>query len=127
VTRLLGAGSLIIALGAAIFGAFALLLGARQKRTDLLRSGELALYAMWGLVTVATLSMVYALVAHDFSVKYVAMVGSRATPIFYTVISLWGALERSSSGSSSWRRCRRWSCTRIGAGKGCSCRTPGAC
>jgi cytochrome c-type biogenesis protein CcmF len=95
VTRLLGAGSLIIALGAAIFGAFALLLGARQKRTDLLRSGELALYAMWGLVTVATLSMVYALVAHDFSVKYVAMVGSRATPIFYTVISLWGALEGS--------------------------------
>src|SRR5688572_15063934 len=39
--------------------------------------------------------MVYALVAHDFSVKYVAMVGSRATPLFYTVISLWGALEGS--------------------------------
>src|SRR5688500_6236823 len=71
------------------------MLGARTKRTDLLRSGELALYAVWGLVTVATLSMVYALVAHDFSVKYVAMVGSRATPLFYTVISLWGALEGS--------------------------------
>src|SRR5688572_24670853 len=39
--------------------------------------------------------MVYALVAHDFSVKYVAMVGSRATPLLYTVISLWGALEGS--------------------------------
>ena len=94
-TRLLGSGSLYVALGAAIFGALALLLGARQKRADLLRSGELALYAMWGLVTIATLSMVYALVSHDFSVKYVAMVGSRATPLFYTVISLWGALEGS--------------------------------
>ena len=94
-TRLLGSYSLYVALGVAVFGAFALMLGARRQRADLLRSGELALYAVWGLVTVATLSMVYALVAHDFSVKYVAMVGSRATPLFYTVISLWGALEGS--------------------------------
>src|SRR5687768_18507385 len=71
------------------------MLGARTKRTDLLRSGELALYAVCGLVTVATLSMVYALVAHDFSVKYVAMAGSRATPLSYTVISLRGALAGS--------------------------------
>ncbi len=94
-TRLLGSGALLVALGVALYGAFALMLGARRKRADLLRSGQLAIYAVWGLVTVATLSMVYALVAHDFSVKYVAMVGSRATPLFYTVISLWGALEGS--------------------------------
>ena len=94
-TRLLGHGSLLVALGVAIFSAAALFWGARQKRADVLRSGELALYAVWGLVTIGTLSMIYALVAHDFSVKYVAMVGSRATPLFYTVISLWGALEGS--------------------------------
>ena len=39
--------------------------------------------------------MVYALVTHDFSVGYVSQVGSRATPLFYTIISLWGALEGS--------------------------------
>lgn len=94
-TRLLGQGSLYVALGVAIYGAFALLLGARRRHADLLRSGELAVYAVWGLSTIATLAMVYALVAHDFSVQYVAMVGSRATPLFYTVISLWGALEGS--------------------------------
>ena len=94
-TRLLGAGSLLVALGVALYAAFALLVGARRKRADLLRSGEVALYATWALVSIATLAMVYALVAHDFSVKYVAMVGSRATPLFYTVISLWGALEGS--------------------------------
>ena len=49
----------------------------------------------FGLVTVAALAMIYALVTHDFSVAYVAQVGSRATPLFYTVISLWGALEGS--------------------------------
>ena len=94
-TRLLGSGSLLIALGVAIFAALALFAGSWRKRPDLLRSGELALYAVWGLVTIATLSMIYALVSHDFSVHYVSMVGSRATPLFYTVISLWGALEGS--------------------------------
>src|SRR5919199_4311231 len=39
--------------------------------------------------------MGFALVTHDFSVSYVAQVGSRATPTFYTIISLWGALEGS--------------------------------
>ncbi|NUQ11844.1 MAG: heme lyase CcmF/NrfE family subunit, partial [Gemmatimonadaceae bacterium] len=94
-TRLLGSASLLVALGVALYGALALFLGARRSHAALLRSGRLALYAVWALVTVATLAMVYALVAHDFSVKYVAMVGSRATPLFYTVISLWGALEGS--------------------------------
>jgi cytochrome c-type biogenesis protein CcmF len=95
VTRLLGYDALIIALGVAIFGAIALMAGARRGRSDLLRSGEVAVYATFGLVTVSALSMIYALVSHDFSVGYVAQVGSRATPLFYTVISLWGALEGS--------------------------------
>nr|WP_255666216.1 heme lyase CcmF/NrfE family subunit [Myxococcus sp. AS-1-15] len=43
----------------------------------------------------ANLVMVYALVSHDFSVKYVAQVGSRDTPLLYTVVSLWSALEGS--------------------------------
>jgi len=95
VTRLVGSSSLLIALGVAIYGALTLFIGARKQREDLLRSGRTAVYAMWALVTVSTLSMIYALVAHDFSVEYVARVGSRATPLFYTVISLWGALEGS--------------------------------
>jgi cytochrome c-type biogenesis protein CcmF len=43
----------------------------------------------------ANLTMVWALVAHDFSVHYVAQVGSRSTPLVYTVVSLWSALEGS--------------------------------
>nr|WP_254614562.1 heme lyase CcmF/NrfE family subunit [Myxococcus sp. CA056] len=43
----------------------------------------------------ANLMMVFALVTHDFSVKYVAQVGSRDTPLLYTVVSLWSALEGS--------------------------------
>ena len=39
--------------------------------------------------------MLVALVTHDFSVSYVAQVGSRSTPLLYTIISLWSALEGS--------------------------------
>jgi len=39
--------------------------------------------------------LVWALVTHDFSVRYVADNGARAVPLYYTVISLWAALEGS--------------------------------
>jgi len=46
-------------------------------------------------VTAAALSLVYALVATDFSLVYVAMNTTRATPLYYRVTALWGALEGS--------------------------------
>src|SRR5690625_3155092 len=49
----------------------------------------------FALLTLSNLVMVYALVTHDFSVSYVAQVGSRSTPLLYTIISLWSALEGS--------------------------------
>ncbi|MBA3889142.1 MAG: heme lyase CcmF/NrfE family subunit [Gemmatimonadaceae bacterium] len=52
-------------------------------------------YAVAGLLTVSTLAMVLALVTNDFSVSYVAQVGSRATPLDIKIISLWSALEGS--------------------------------
>src|SRR5207245_2403242 len=54
-----------------------------------------AAWTVLGFVGVATIVMVIALVTHDFSVKYVADVGSKETPLYYTVIALWGALEGS--------------------------------
>ena len=46
-----------------------------------------AAFACWVLVS--------ALVKHDFSVSYVAENGARAVPTYYTIISLWGALQGS--------------------------------
>ncbi|UCC73233.1 MAG: heme lyase CcmF/NrfE family subunit [Gemmatimonadota bacterium] len=54
-----------------------------------------AVYGVFALATLAILLMAVALVAHDFSVSYVAQVGSRSTPLFYTVISLWSSLDGS--------------------------------
>ena len=63
--------------------------------------------------------MVTALVTHDFSVSYVAQVGSRSTPLFYTIISLWGALEGSIlSGDSCSPATRRRSCISTASARG---------
>jgi cytochrome c-type biogenesis protein CcmF len=39
--------------------------------------------------------MIYALVAHDFSVSYVAQVGSRSVPLWVSIVSFWSSLEGS--------------------------------
>src|SRR5579884_3739067 len=83
--------ALFIALG----GAVACFLGGYRDRSDLVAAGRIAGLLVFGLITAACGVMIYALVAHDFSVKYVADVGSRQTPLYYTVISLWAALEGS--------------------------------
>ncbi|MCC6928786.1 MAG: heme lyase CcmF/NrfE family subunit [Gemmatimonadaceae bacterium] len=94
-TRLLGHSALLVALFVAAVGMVLAPIAVRRTRDDLVRAMYTATYAVFALVTVATFAMIYALITHDFSVGYVAQVGSRATPLFYTIISLWGALEGS--------------------------------
>jgi cytochrome c-type biogenesis protein CcmF len=95
VIGLIGRDALIVSLVVTLFGVVAGPLAIRAGRRDLIALAYGAVYANFVLLTVATFAMVVALVTHDFSVSYVAQVGSRATPLFYTVISLWGALEGS--------------------------------
>lgn len=62
----------------------------RAWRLSLTMGGAFAV-----LMTLATLLMEYALITHDFSVSYVAQVGSRSTPLAITMVSLWSSLEGS--------------------------------
>ncbi|MFW6078668.1 MAG: heme lyase CcmF/NrfE family subunit [Gemmatimonadota bacterium] len=94
-TRVLGYGAVTLALALAVYGAVAAVAGVRRRRPDLVRSAEIAVYANFVLLTVANLAMIFGLVTHDFSISYVAQVGSRATPLHITVMSLWSALEGS--------------------------------
>jgi cytochrome c-type biogenesis protein CcmF len=52
-------------------------------------------FAFAALMAAATLVMEYALLTHDFSVGYVAQVGSREVPRWVTIVSLWSSLEGS--------------------------------
>jgi cytochrome c-type biogenesis protein CcmF len=95
VTRILGISTIIAALALSIYGIVVSVLAARRDDAALARSGRAVAYVNLGLLLVANLAMVYALLARDFSIDYVAQVGSRATPTFITIISLWSALEGS--------------------------------
>jgi hypothetical protein len=95
VIRLLGYSATLFALGIAIYGAIAAFWGVRNRRPEILASVRAAAYATLGLMLVANLAMIYGLVTHDFSISYVAQVGSRATPLLISIISLWSALEGS--------------------------------
>jgi cytochrome c-type biogenesis protein CcmF len=94
-TGLLAHDALMVSLAVVLVGAIIGSLGIRGQRADWVQIAFGTVYANFVLVSLATFAMIYALVTHDFSISYVAQVGSRETPLFYTVISLWGALEGS--------------------------------
>jgi cytochrome c-type biogenesis protein CcmF len=95
VIRVLGYSASLFCLGLAVYGTIAAFWGVRARRPEILASVRSAAYAIFGLMLVANLAMIYGLVTHDFSISYVAQVGSRATPTVISVISLWSALEGS--------------------------------
>jgi cytochrome c-type biogenesis protein CcmF len=90
-------GTLAVALGFActLMGVISLAMGIRSRQERILKSGRVYAAMALGAAFVAFLTMERALLAHDFSLRYVAENGSRATPPIYTFASLWGALEGS--------------------------------
>jgi cytochrome c-type biogenesis protein CcmF len=95
VLRLIGDVSVMLACALALGGIVAGVRAARQGGAGLMRQVNWFAYVIFGLMTLSMGAMVAGLVTHDFSISYVAQVGSRATPTFFTIISLWGALEGS--------------------------------
>lgn len=87
--------ALLVSAVIVVFGAIVTPYAVRTGRRDLLQLTYASVYTNFALVSIATGLMVVALVTHDFSVSYVAAVGSRSTPLLFTIISLWGALEGS--------------------------------
>ncbi len=91
----LGHTAIVVALAGSFFAAGVYALAARSDDARLLAAGRNATYASFALVAIASLAMVVLLLTHDFSVSYVAQVGSRATPTLFKIVSLWSALEGS--------------------------------
>ncbi|HUP58933.1 MAG TPA: cytochrome c-type biogenesis CcmF C-terminal domain-containing protein [Thermoanaerobaculia bacterium] len=89
--RLLILGSLLAATTGAVLGFAA----GRTRSLEGLKWARRFAYLYAAFVILATLLMEYALLTHDFSVSYVAQVGSRAVPTWVTVVSLWSSLEGS--------------------------------
>jgi cytochrome c-type biogenesis protein CcmF len=92
---LIGTIALALALALALYGATAAIVGVRTGRPRVVESARTAAYSLLALVVVANLAMLTALLANDFSLKYVALNSGRATPTFFKVLALWSADEGS--------------------------------
>jgi cytochrome c-type biogenesis protein CcmF len=69
-----------------------------EDRTERWPARRLACWATWVMLVAAVAAvgaLEWALLGHDFSVRYVADNGGRSVPTYYTVISLWADLEGS--------------------------------
>ncbi|MGW8282433.1 MAG: heme lyase CcmF/NrfE family subunit [Gemmatimonadota bacterium] len=91
----IGSTSVIVALLAAIVVSVAGIVGGFRRNQTLIDVARWGSYLMFAAMTVAFVTMEIALLSHDFSVDYVARVGSRETPSYYTAISLWSSLDGS--------------------------------
>src|SRR2546423_10635058 len=87
---LVGELSLWVALLMAAWSATVSFAGGQLRRSDLIESGERAVYATLALVILASLGLWTALLTHDFSIKYVASYTSANLPTAYTITAFWG-------------------------------------
>ncbi|MEY2418502.1 MAG: cytochrome c-type biosis protein CcmF [Actinomycetota bacterium] len=94
-TAIVGHSAALLGFLASTIGGVSLVVGLARGRTNLVRA---AWSYVWFVVAAAVIgmgAMEFALVRHDFSLKFVAENGSRHTPLLYTVAGAWSALEGS--------------------------------
>ncbi len=91
----IGSAALRAALPLAVWGMGAAAYAAAKRDGRALSSARWSALLALVLIAVAVLAMEGALVTHDFGVQYVAQNNALETPLFFTVISLWAALEGS--------------------------------
>ncbi len=91
----IGHVAILVGLATSIFAAFAFIAGARRRDGALVAAGRRSVYAAFAMAGVAAAAMITALLTHDFGILYVARNNATTTPPFFSVISLWAALEGS--------------------------------
>ena len=82
--------SLTLAYAFAVYAAIALFAGTRNKRRELVKSGERAIYVYFTLLMAAVVSLLYLLVTSNFRIEYVASISNRDMPLYYKLAALWG-------------------------------------
>jgi cytochrome c-type biogenesis protein CcmF len=95
VKAVLGYAAIAIGASASVVGIAALVAGLRMHDALLLRVGRRAVFVVLGAAIAAAGVMEWALISHDFSIKYVAENNARGTPLLFTITGLWAALAGS--------------------------------
>ncbi len=87
--------SLLASLVLAAFGVGAPIIGAQKRRNDLIHAGRNAAVGVFVLVSGASASLVYLLMARDYRVEYVAGHVNNTLNGFYRFSAFWGGQEGS--------------------------------
>ena len=91
----LGVFALALGASAAGLGIGTLAVGLRRHDDRLLMLGRRFVFSVLLAAVLAVVAMEWALITHDFSLRYVAENNARATPLLFTITGLWAALEGS--------------------------------
>jgi cytochrome c-type biogenesis protein CcmF len=91
----LGYAAIAVGAGSAVVGISALVAGLRLRDVQLLRLGRRCVFVVLLGALAAAGIMEWALVSHDFSIRYVAENNARGTPLLFTITGLWAALAGS--------------------------------
>lgn len=86
---------LLFSLCLALYALLASLVGASQQQSRIVQSAERAAYAATGSASLAFASLLYLLLADDFSVAHVASSSSRTLPLLYKIAAIWGGHDGS--------------------------------
>ncbi|MBI2178497.1 MAG: cytochrome c biogenesis protein CcsA, partial [Candidatus Tectomicrobia bacterium] len=79
----------------AIFSAAASVWGGLRRRADLILAGRNAAIAVFGLITAASVALIWLLMARDYRVEYVASNVNNTLDGFYRFSAFWGGQEGS--------------------------------
>lgn len=91
----IGYVSMLVAFAVSLYGAVALAIGSFRGYPEMIKSGRRAAWVSSGLITLASLSLIWALLNDDFSLKYVVTNSARAMEWFYKLSAMWGGQEGS--------------------------------
>jgi cytochrome c-type biogenesis protein CcmF len=91
----LGTLTLLVAFVVCAYAAAAGVIGHRRGRPGLVASSVYASWAFTALMCFASALIVYAFLAHDFRIKYVAHYSDTTMPLFYQITAYWGGLDGS--------------------------------
>jgi cytochrome c-type biogenesis protein CcmF len=92
---LVGTIALLAAYAVAAWCVAAGIAGNARKNRRLINSSVYGLYGFAALIGMASALMIYGIVTHDFSIKYIASVSDTTMETVYKVTAFWGGLDGS--------------------------------
>lgn len=91
----IGLYSILIAMFLAAYSSFTAVVGIKSRRGEMIASAENAAVAVFGLLSLASVALIYALITRDFQIEYVAKYTNRSLSTVYTLAAFYAGQKGS--------------------------------